>query len=119
MMGLPDMGLLAGESVVVITRTETGRDRGNSPIWSESETVVDDVLVEPRDGGDVVESNRPDGTEVAYLLHFPKTHTASLRGCRVRVRGRELHVVGDPDGYQPELTPGPWNRQVRVGRRDG
>ena len=108
-----------GETVVVISRTETGRGPGNTPVWAESETTVGNVLVVPGPRADVLESNRPMGVDVAFTLHFPKTVTGSLRGCRVRVRGETFHVVGDPRAYQDNLTPGEWNRPVEVERRDG
>ena len=63
--------------------------------------------------------HRPDGTEVAYTLCFPKSFTASLKGCRVNVRGTEYRVIGDPQRYDPENTPGDWNLTVEVGRTDG
>lgn len=108
-----------GETVVVVTRTETGRGPGNTPVWAESETTVDNVLVVPGPRADVLEPNRPMGVDVVFTLHFPKTVTGSLRGCRVRVRGETFHVVGDPRAYQDNLTPGEWNRPVEVERRDG
>lgn len=42
-----------------------------------------------------LDASRPDGTEVAYTLCFPKSFTASLKGCRVNVRGTEYRVIGD------------------------
>ena len=112
-------GLLEGETVVVIHRAEVGRGAGNTPIYTEVEEAVDDVLVSPASTSDVIESNRPDGTELVYRLDFPKTWTRSLRGCRVRVRGEEFHVAGDPRPFLGSLTPGRWNRPVNVERRDG
>ena len=110
---------MRGESVIVITRTETGRDGGNAPIYSDSETTVTNGLVAPGTRSDVIDSNRPEGVDVAYNLHFPKTFTGSLRGLRVKVRGEAFHIIGDPQPYQTNLTPGKWNRPVEVERRDG
>ena len=110
---------MRGETVAVIARTQTGRGPGNTPIWAEAETTVGNVLVAPGPRTDVLDSNRPAGVDVAFTLHFPKTFTGSLRGCRVRVRGEPFHVVGDPRAYQDDPTPGDWNRPVEVERRDG
>jgi len=112
-------GLLEGETVVVIQRAEVGRGAGNTPIYTTVEETVDNVLISPASTDDVIESNRPDGTELVWNLDFPKTFTGPLRGCRVRVRGEEFHVVGDPRPYLPTLTPGQWNRPVKVERREG
>lgn len=111
---------MRGEAVTVISDVDTGeRDGGNAPIYSTVETDVENVLVAPGPRHDVTESNRPDGVDVVYNLHFPKAFTGSLRGARVRVRGVEFHVIGDPQAYQNDLTPTPWNRPVEVARRAG
>lgn len=101
------------EQVVVIRPMETGRDALNAPIyeWSEEPPVA--VVVAPGATADLGAS-RPEGVTVSFTLHFPKSYTASLRGCRVRVRGDEFHVVGDPQPYTPENTPGEYNRPVEV-----
>ena len=51
---------------------------------------------------------------------FPQElHRIALKGCRVNVRGTEYRVIGDPQRYDPENTPGDWNLTVEVGRTDG
>lgn len=111
--------MFVGETVVVITREQTGTDPGNSPIYGDVETDVDNVLVAPGPRSDALDSNRPAGVDVVYNLHFPKAFTGSLRGARIKVRGEEFPVIGDPRPYQDNLTPGSWNRPVEVERRDG
>ena len=110
---------MRGETVVVITRTETGRGPGNSPIWTEAEVAVGNVLVAPGARADALDSNRPSGVDVVFTLSFPKAFVGSLRGCRVRVRGEAFDVIGDPRPYQDANTPGDWDRPVEVERRDG
>ena len=110
---------MRGETVTVITHEETGRDPGNNPIYGDVETDVENVLVAPGPRADVIESNRPEGVDVVFNLHFPKSFTGSLRGARIKVRGEVFHVVGDPKPYQNNLTPGPWNRPVEVEDRKG
>ncbi len=101
------------EQVVVIRPAEAGRDLMNAPVyeWADEEPVA--VVVAPGATDDLGVS-RPEGVSVALTLHFPKSYTASLRGCRVRVREAVYSVVGDPQPYASENTPGLYNRPVEV-----
>lgn len=111
---------MKGETVVVVRSVEVGRDPGNSPIYAEVRDRVEDVLVAPGPRTDIIESNRPEGTEIQWTLHFPKTFTGSLRGASISVRGGEpLGVVGDPQPYTLENTPTRWHMPVEVTRADG
>ena len=115
---LPDFGLIAGEAVTVRTPT-IGYDEHMEVVESWSARPVENVVVTPGATSDVLDSTRPDGTRVAFTLGFPKTFTASLRGCRVLVRGIECAVIGDPQPYAADNTPGPWNYTAEVERVDG
>ena len=115
---LPDFGLIAGETVTVRTPT-ISYDEHMEEVEMWEETTVPNVVVTPGATSDVLDSTRPDGTRVAFTLGFPKTFTASLRGCRVTVRGIECAVIGDPQSYAAENTPGPWNYTAEVERVDG
>lgn len=106
---------IRGETVTVIRELRVGTLPGNTPDYQRVETPVENVLIDPSPGADVVESNRPDGARLEYRLHFPKTFTDSLRGAEVIVRGGlPLRVEGDPQPYTDANTPGPWNRPVDV-----
>ena len=112
--------MIRGEAVVVERWQETGRDPGNAPIREWVAETVENVLVAPGPRNDVVDSNRPDGVDVVFNLHFPKTYTADLTGCRISVRGQApLAVVGSPWPYFGPNTPGAWDRPVEVSRIDG
>jgi hypothetical protein len=105
---------LEGEQVIVQRRVVFGADAFNNITYETYDTPVDNVLIAPGPRADLTDSNRPDGHLVKYTLHFPKTYTASLEGCRVQVKGEWLSVIGSPGWYDPELTPGAWNRPVEV-----
>ena len=106
---------MKGEAVIVERRVKTGVDGLNNPIYEVASMVeVANVLVCPGSTSDVIGSMRPDGAEVTYTLHFPKTFSGSLRGCRISVRGEWFSVIGDPQPYTTENTPGLYNRPVEV-----
>lgn len=115
---LPDFGLIAGEAVTVRTPT-VGYDEHMEEVVTWDEATVANVVVTPGATSDVLDSTRPDGTRVAFTLGFPKTFAASLRGCRVIVRGIECAVIGDPQPLTAGNVPGSLNRTVEVEAVDG
>lgn len=112
------MNLIQGETVTVIRR-EVERDELGEPS-SERETreAVGNVVVAPGSTSDL-DASRPEGVTVSFTLCFPKSYEGDLRGCTVEVRGTEYAVVGDPQRYTPENTPGDWNLTAEVTRTDG
>lgn len=112
------MNLIQGETVTVIRR-EVERDELGEPS-SERVTreTVGNVVVAPGSTSDL-DASRPEGVTVSFTLCFPKFYGGDLRGCSVEVRGTEYSVVGDPQRYTPENTPGDWNLTAEVTRTDG
>ena len=115
MLGLNALGLLQGEQVVVERVVSPGVDAFGDPLpgqWVPE--MVYDVLVAPGGRTDL-DASRPEGVEVKWTLHFPKGYPATLRGARVVVRGLEpAFVVGDPQHYTAENTPGAWSMPVEL-----
>lgn len=111
--------LIGGTTVTVLRPVADGADpHGNArPAGWEEETVAG-VLPQPG-GTDSMEPSRPRGVTVAMTFHFPKGYGRSLRGCRVRLDGREYAVMGDPRPYREPLVPGPWSMAVDTEAADG
>lgn len=105
---------MIGETVTVRLPSGSEADEGGNliPVWSDQQ--VDNVLVAPGQSADVNDSNRPDGVQAVYELHFPKSFTGNVANAHVVVRGEEFMVMGDPRPYTDSLTPGSWNRMVGV-----
>lgn len=112
------LSLLRGEIVTVIRPNVTNDDLGEPIYWEPLRVDVSGVLVTPGSTADL-DVTRPNGVTVSFSLGFPKTFKEQLRGCSVVVRGREYHVIGDPQPYTPENIPGPYNYTVEVTRTDG
>jgi hypothetical protein len=109
------VNLFATEPVQVVSKQKTGVNGMNAPVYSwiaDGDPVQ--ALVSPGSTGDLDGSIRPDGVEVVYQLHWPKSDTRSLKGKRVEVRGVQYEVIGDPTAYTAANTPGDWNRPVQV-----
>ena len=115
---LPDFGLIHGETVTVRTPS-VSYDEHMEEVASWSEESVPNVVVTPGSTSNVVESARPDGSRTAYTLGFPKAFSASLRGCRVVVRGTEYAVIGDPQPLTTANVPGAWSMTAEVEAVDG
>ncbi len=111
------INLFATEQVTVI-RENISYDNLGEPTYGEPEREVVDALVQPGSTADL-DATRPNGVEVVFTLHFPKSYTKSLQGCHVEVRNDVYEVIGDPQPYTEDNTPGTWNRPVEVKRVDG
>jgi hypothetical protein len=111
---------MKGEAVTVVTRTASGKDGHGNPTYTTTSTSVSDVLVAPGPRTDLPAVDHPDGTVVAYNLHFPKSYTGSLRGAVLTIRGQGgFKVIGDPRPFTLENTPTRWHMPVEVERADG
>ena len=122
---------MLGETVAVLTRTKTGTDEMGEPVYEWASERVENVLVRPLSGADLVDSLRPDGIRVSYSLAFPKAWTAGkapgfldhrrvalvARGMGEADADAALRVSGSPDRTTP--CPTAWDTACEVGRVDG
>ena len=108
-----------GETVVVFDQIEVGRDELNAVVHSESPVPVEGVLVAPGAAQNIPDVNRTDGAVVSFTLYFPKDYEGDLYAKRVEVRGKSYRVLGYPQRYAPEDTPGRWNMVVEVEATNG
>ena len=112
------LGPFQGEPVTVIREQVTYDDLGEPTYGEPEREQISNVLVQPGSTADL-DATRPNGVEVSFTLHFPKTYTKPLKGCRIEVRGNAYEVIGDPQSYTEANTPGGWNLPVEVKRVDG
>lgn len=115
---LPDFGLLPKTSVTVIRRQKVGTDPFNAPIYENIREDVNGVLVTPGATSDL-DASRPEGVRVVYTIHFPKGYGKTLKGCLVQYLGDTYRIIGDPQPYMDDGTPGPWDMAAEVERVDG
>lgn len=111
--------MIKGETVTVYRPGATLTDAFGAPVKTWTAETVENVVRHPAEAEDYTESNRPDGTIIGWVLHFPKTYTASLRECRVEVEGELYDIEGDPQAYMLVNTPTPWNRRAYAIRTEG
>lgn len=106
--------MIKGETVVVRKFAEGEADPFGAVAQVAAEETVEDVLVQVGSTNDLTGSIRPDGVEVKFTLHFPKTYNVDLRGAQVQVRGEWYGVIGSPAWYTVENCPTKWNYPVEV-----
>lgn len=112
---------LKGVTVTVSTPTHGSQtDPFGAPIAGAPSTeAVDDVIVDNPSDSDIEQTTRQYGVQCDFVLHFPKAHHGSLRGCSVTLPAPwscTCEVLGDPMPYDPKLTPGRHNRRVHARR---
>ena len=112
------MALLKGITVVLITKTETGRDAFNRPITAEIREPVDNVLVSPVSQTDVavISELAMNGKKAKYQLAIPKGDTHSWEDAEVEFFGERWKTAGYSTIGIEELIPLEWNRKVLVER---
>lgn len=111
--------MIRGVTVTVYQPVRDSVDRFGNSTYTERSFDVDNVLIVPGATADL-EASRPEGVEVSFTLHFPKTFTGDLEGCSVEIpnNGR-FKVVGAPKPYMDVNTPTPWHMPVEVAAAHG
>lgn len=109
-------------AVTVLTPVAAQPDRLGNPTYAEPvKTKVAGVLITPADTSSFG-PDRPEGYRVDLTVHFPASYTDSLRGCSIELPSpwpSLVRVVGEPQPYDPALTPGQWNRAADCVVADG
>ncbi len=108
--------MLKGITVTLITKQQTGQDPFGSPIFSEVETEIDNVLVSPTQSDDVVNQLDLTGRKAVYTLAIPKGDENIWENMEVRFFGQRWRVFGIPTQGIEELIPLSWNKKVMVER---
>lgn len=108
--------MISGATVDVYTEAASGTDRFGNVVYTSTKTTVDNVLIVPGATADL-EASRPEGVQVAYTLHFPKSFSDSLEGASVELPAPwagTYRVIGSPTPYIDANTPTPWHMPVEV-----
>lgn len=109
--------MIKGIDVEVSSPTYGTKDRfGNSTATYGKSVTVHNVLVAPG-AAQSLEVARPEGVKVALTLHFPKSHTTSLEGCKITLPAPwtgTYRVIGNPQPFIDANIPGDWHMPVEV-----
>lgn len=106
--------MIFGENIQLrVRRSESVDEFGNESAEYGWPQTVNNVLVAPSSAQDLG-AERPDGDATIMAFHFPKTYIGSLKGCLIGWGDKLWEVIGDPQPYSKDSTPGMWNRPVQA-----
>lgn len=113
------MGLLKGIPVVLYLQTKTDQVDGfGNPIYTETPTTVDNVLVNPISAEAITSDLQLYGRRGEYELCIPKGDQNGWTNCRVDFFGFSWRVYTPPEQWIESMVPLDWNKKVRVERYD-
>lgn len=110
------MALLTGIAILLYEKVKTGVDAFNVPVYTEKAVKVEDILIAPVSTNDIEDDLQLYGKHAIYELHIPKTDSNNWENKVVEFYGQKWRTYGLPIEYMEHLTPGPWNRKVKVER---
>lgn len=108
--------MIAGTTVILHNRTQTGVDSVNNPVYSEESVSVSNVLVGEPSTDDVASSTDLYGKRIAYMLGLPKGDAHNWTDTTVEIFGETFRTFGDVIQGIEANVPTPWHKKVRVER---
>lgn len=108
------MALIHGQTIKLFNRVQTGVDAFNAPVYEEVPEDVDNILVCPASTEAVQDNLQLYGKHAVYELLIPKGDTHQWEDRVVSFFGKRWRTFGDVLQWLEPLTPGLWNRKVRV-----
>lgn len=118
------MSLIKGISITLIEKVQTETDPYKQPIFEESETTIEDVLVDEPSTDDIQNALTMYGKRISYVLAIPKGDTHSWEDTEVILpepfAGR-YRTIGVPiariEANIPDVIR--WNKRVKIERITG
>ena len=107
---------LKGTTVKLYTREKTGVDDFGAPIYDEVAVTVENVLICPASTEDIASDMQLYGKHAVYELHIPKEDANAWEDRTVEFYGKKWRTFGTVLEWMKSLTPGPWNRKIKVER---
>lgn len=106
---------MKGITVTLYDRTQTGFDALNAPMYEETATPVDNVLVTPLSSEEVLQTYTLTGRRAVYQMGIPKGDTHEwTAGKKVSFFGNDWRIIGMPEEGIENLIPLSWNKKVKV-----
>ena len=108
--------MIKGIPVMLYERTLSGTDEFDHPVYTETPTMVENVLVAPASTTEVLDTLNLTGKKAVYNIAIPKGDDHTWQDCRVDFFGQSWRVIGLPQQGIDENIPGPWNQKWMVER---
>lgn len=108
--------VLHGITITLYNRVQTGTDAFNRPIYEETQTTVDNVLIGEPNTEDIVNEMNLSGKRLAYTLAIPKGDDNEWKDAVVEFFGERFRTFGEPTQGIEAMIPLQWNKKVKVER---
>lgn len=110
------MAMIKGTSVLLYERHPSGEDPFGHTTYTETVETIDNVLIAPVSGNEVIQELSLDGKKAIYQLAIPKGDTHTWEGNKVEFFGEVFKVIGKPTQGMEDNIPLAWNKKVMVER---
>lgn len=110
------MALLRGQTITLINRKQTGTDAFNAPVYEETAENVKNILICPASTEAVTDGLQLYGKHAVYELLIPKDDAHQWADREVIFFGQRWRTFGAMLQWMEQLTPGAWNRKIKVER---
>lgn len=107
---------IRGITVILVVKTEIGKDPLGHPIYEDNEIQVDNVLVSPATAEDTATVQNLTGKKAVYTLGIPKSDANNWEDSEVKFFGQTWRTVGPVIEGISENIPLSWHRKVMVER---
>lgn len=107
---------IRGISVTLYEQIEVCEDDFGATIYEENPIRVDNVLVLPTLGDDVINHLNLTGRKAVYTLAIPKGDTNNWINKKVEFFGETWRTFGEPVQGMEHQIPLDWNLKVQVER---
>lgn len=107
---------IKGITVKLITREQIGSDPFGAPIYKNTAVDVDNVLISPANGTEIVEKESLYGKKAVYNLGIPKGDKHEWEDAEVEFFGKRWKVFGPVLEAIEENVPLRWNKKATVER---
>lgn len=108
--------MIKGISVTLYKQTQIGTDSFGAPIYSETTETVDNVLVAPVSGDEIINDLSLYGKKAVYQLAIPKGDTHEWENVKIEFFGDTFISYGASLIGIEDMIPLNWNRKVKVAR---
>lgn len=110
------MALLRGQTITLYNREQTGTDAFNAPVFRETAENVKNILICPASTEAITDGLQLYGKHAVYELLIPKGDAHVWEDREVSFYGQRWRTFGAVLQWMEHLTPGQWNRKVKVER---
>lgn len=105
---------IRGIAVDLYEKTQTGTDALGNPIFTETPTTVENVLVAPVSDQEILEISNLTGRKAIYQLGIPKGDAHDWVNVKVGFFGQLFRTIGEPTEGIDAMIPLSWNKKIRV-----